>query len=182
MDSDDTSILAHPWQNIRCANCQGILDFRSTTLLPLPALSPRPLPFGWVWVLSCGHLIDTACAYHLMRVPYRIRLVHRPEDPPQRVPMAKLWECPDPHCPASYSSIHSTVSGQFTMDAAYPHDMVPFAWGFQEIGQVWGPVTRTPLSTLDLGGKGLRHLLGLHDVLFPRRRSRGIHVTWGLMK
>ncbi len=96
--------------------------------------------------------------------------------------MAKLWECPDRHCPASYSSIHSTVSGQFTMDAAYPHDMVPFAWGFQEIGQVWGPVMQMPLSTLDLGGKGLHHLLGLHDVLFPRRRSRGIHVTWGLMK
>ncbi len=54
--------------------------------------------------------------------------------------------------------------------------------GFRRSGQVWGPVTRTPLSTLDLGGKGLRHLLGLHDVLFPRRRSRGIHVTWGLMK
>ncbi|PBL01527.1 hypothetical protein ARMGADRAFT_1022998 [Armillaria gallica] len=51
-----------------------------------------------------------------------IQLVHRPKDLLQKVPMAKLWECPNPHCP-------------FTMDATYPHDMVPFAWGFQEIGQ-----------------------------------------------
>ncbi len=171
MYSEASPVLDHPWQNIRCANCRGILDFRSTTLLPLPALSPCPLPFGSVWVLSCRHLVDTACAYHLMCVPYRIRLVHHPEDPLQRVPMAKLWECPDPHCAATYSSIHSTVSSQFTMDATYLHDMVPFTWGFQEIGQVWGPVTCTPLSTLDQGARGLHHLLGLHDVLFPCRCS-----------
>ncbi len=96
--------------------------------------------------------------------------------------MTKLWKCSDPHCLATYSSIHLTVSGQSTMDAAYLHDMVLFALGFQEIGQVWGPVTRTPLSTLDKGGKGLRHLLDLHDVLVPHRHSRGIHVTWDLMK
>ncbi|KAK0218281.1 hypothetical protein EDD85DRAFT_961557 [Armillaria nabsnona] len=80
------------------------------------------------------------------------------------------------------NSFPSEGNRAFTMDATYPHDMVPFAWGFQEIGQVWGPIMWTPLSTLDLGGKGLHHLLGLHDVLFPRCCSRGIHVTWGLMK
>ncbi|KAK0437073.1 hypothetical protein EV421DRAFT_1739268 [Armillaria borealis] len=90
-----------------------------------------------------------------------LQLVHRPRDLPQTVPITKLWECPDPHCPATYSSIHLTISGQFTMDTAYPHDMVPFAWGFQEIRQVWGSVDHTPLSTLD---------------------KEGIHVTWGLMK
>lgn len=77
-----------------------------------------------------------------------------------------------------YRSLFSLGSRGFTIDPATPHDLLPFPWGYQRQGRQWGPVTRTPLTTLEMGGKHLGHLLDLHDRLYARRKTQPLSVTW----
>ncbi len=169
----------HDYEHTRCANCHGTLDFCTTAWLALPLISSRPLPFGLVWVLACGHLLDSACAYHLLRVSQRRRLVpYNPADPPRMIPVSKTWKCPDITCQHTYRSVYSLESRGFTIDPGSPHDLLPFPWGFQKPGRQWGPVTRTPLTTLEMGGKHVGHLLDLYDHVYARRRTEPLAITW----
>lgn len=163
----------HDYEHTRCANCHGKLDFHMTAWLALPLISSWPLPFGLVWVLACGHLLDSACTYHLLHVSQRRWLVpYSPADPPHMVPISKTWKCPDIACLHTYHSIYSLGSHGFTIDPGSPHDLLPFPWGFQKLGHQWGPVTCIPLTTLEMGGKHIGHLLDLYDCIYARRSTQ----------
>ncbi|PBK58436.1 hypothetical protein ARMSODRAFT_983849 [Armillaria solidipes] len=92
--------------------------------------------------------------------------------------VSKTWKCPDITCQHTYRSIYSLESCSFTIDPGSPHDLLPFLWGFQKPGCQWGPVTCMPLTTLEMGGKHIGHLLDLYDRVYAQRRTEPLAVTW----
>ncbi|PBK64388.1 hypothetical protein ARMSODRAFT_979212 [Armillaria solidipes] len=168
------------------AECsQQITQLRPSKTLPVPAISPGKytldfssttdrlaqngsvVTFGDVWMLQCGHMVDTVCAYTLLEPRRRVSLLRRPVGlPPPAYPIAKTWECPSPGCMALYRSVKSRGRWMMVPDnAGVVQALRPFAKSWNPSDpKLWTDVPRGTLSDLDAMGMSIRALLSDTDI------------------
>ncbi|KAK0502210.1 hypothetical protein EDD18DRAFT_1100688 [Armillaria luteobubalina] len=170
---------------IRCTS-EIVLDQRllvsATSTTDLFASDDTKITFGDVWVLRCGHMVDTLCAFGLIELRRRVSLNARPAGlPPPASPIAKSWQCPAPNCPTLYRSVRSC--GIWTVlpdETGIVQDLKPFAREYSSSDPgLWPDVPRGTLSDLDAMGMSLRDLLAANDAyLRPESAARPLAVEY----